>query len=366
MPPRCPEARTPFDKAANPLLQGTRKPTASNCLLPLLLCMVTLAGCASSPLRSADRKQFAGRCYVVTGASSGIGRGVALALGQAGANVVLAARGSAALDEVAAQIEAAGGTALAVTTDVSWPADVERLARSTLLRFGHIDGWINNAGVGLIGRFEDIPVQHHARVIDVNLKGVIYGSHAALTRFREQGHGTLVNVGSVESEVPLAYQSTYAVSKHAVLALGRALNEELRLAGQKRTVVATVMPFGTDTPLYDHIANYSGHTPRSLLLDDPQKVVNVILRALLHPREEMPVGWKGRLGYHAHRLFDDLTEYLTATLYHHQQMELAPPAPATTGNLYAPSPGPGAVNGSTRVRILREDAIRDTTRPDLP
>lgn len=366
MPPRCPEAGTPCGSASSPLPRGSCRLTSPARLLPLLFCIITLAGCASSPLRSADRQQLAGRSYVVTGASSGIGRGVALALGQAGANVVLAARGHTALDEVAAQIEAAGGTALAVTTDVSWPADVERLARTALLRFGNIDGWINNAGVGLIGRFEDIPVQHHARVIDVNLKGVIYGSHAALTQFRRQGRGTLVNVGSVESEVPLAYQATYAASKHAVLALGRALNEELRLAGQKRIVVATVMPFGTDTPLYDHIANYSGHTPRSLLLDDPQKVVNVILRALLHPREEMPVGWKGRLGYHSHRLFDDLTEYLTATLYHQQQMELAPPAPDTTGNLYAPSPGPGAVNGSTRVRIRREDAIRETTSQDLP
>lgn len=326
--------------------------------LLLLLCLCLLAGCATSSLRGSERRQLAGKTVVVTGASSGIGRGVALALGGVHANLVLAARGTAGLQSVAAQIEAAGGTAMVVTTDVSWPGDVERLARAALLRFGRIDVWINNAGVGLIGRFEDIPVQHHARVIDVNLKGVIYGSHVALAQFRQQGRGTLVNVGSVESEVPLAYQASYAASKHAVLALGRALNEELRLAGQRQTAVATVMPFATDTPLYSHIANFSGHTPRSLLLDDPQKAVNVILHAALHPREEMPVGWKGKLSYHAHRLFDDLTEWLAATLYHHQQMERAPVSPAATGNLYSPSPGTGAVKGDTRARIRREEEAR--------
>lgn len=334
--------------------------------LPALLSSslaLLLAGCASAPLGQADRARLAGQTYVITGASSGIGRGVALALAREHANVVLAARGTAALDEVARQAQAAGAAALVVTTDVSRPEDVERLAQQAVARFGRIDVWINNAGVGLIGRFEQIPVAHQARVVDVNVNGVIYGSHAALTQFTRQGEGTLVNVGSVESEVPLAYQATYAASKHAVLALGRALNEELRLAGQRRIHVATVMPFATDTPLYDHIANFSGHTPRSMLPDEPAKVVNVILRTSLHPREEVAVGWKGKLSYHAHRLFDDLTEFLAATLYHRQQMELAPPAPVTTGNLYTPSPGPGAVEGGMRARTRREDAAPAPATP---
>lgn len=326
--------------------------------LVLLLCLIALAGCATSPLGGSERNRIAGKTYVVTGASSGIGRGVALALARDHANVVLAARGGGALEEAAREAEAAGGHALVVITDVSRAEDVEHLAQQALARFGHIDVWINDAGVGLIGRFDQVPVEHHARVVDVNLKGVIYGSHAALQQFLRQGEGTLVNVGSVESEVPLAYQATYSATKHAVLALGRALNEEMRLAGQPRIRVATVMPFATDTPLYDHVANFSGHTPRSMLLDDPEKVVNVILHASLDPREEMPVGWKGKLVYHAHRLFDDTTEWLAATLYHRQQMKLAPPAPATTGNLYTPSPGPGAEEGHTRARIERENAER--------
>ncbi|HET8731222.1 MAG TPA: SDR family NAD(P)-dependent oxidoreductase [Moraxellaceae bacterium] len=323
------------------------------------LLALLLSACASSPLSNHEREQLAGRTCVITGASSGIGRGVALALAQAHANVVLAARNTDALDDVARQARAAGAIALVVPTDVSRPDDVKRLAAEALAHFGRIDVWINDAGVGLIGRFDSIPVEHQARVVDVNLKGVIYGSYAALLQFRQQRRGTLINVGSVESEVPLAYQATYGATKHAVLALGRALNEELRLDGLKNVQVATIMPFATDTPIFDHIANFSGHTPRSMLPDPPAKVVNTILHTVLSPHEEVPVGWKGSLSYHAHRLFGDLTEWMAATLYHHEQMELAPPAPVTTGNLYSPAPGLGSVTGTTRSRVTAEDAARD-------
>ena len=113
------------------------------------------------------------KTYVVTGASSGIGRGVALKLAALRANVVLAARRTDVLEAVAAQMSAAGGTPLVVTTDVSRPDDMRRLAQATLARFERIDVWINNAGAGAIGRFEEIPIEDHARVADVNLKGVI-------------------------------------------------------------------------------------------------------------------------------------------------------------------------------------------------
>ncbi|QNA90987.1 SDR family NAD(P)-dependent oxidoreductase [Massilia sp. Dwa41.01b] len=206
-------------------------------LLPALL----FGGCAST-LSADEAATVAGKTYVVTGASSGFGRGVALRLGAMHANVVLAARRTEVLNEVAGQVTAAGGTALVVTVDVARPEDLRRLAEETVRRFGRIDVWINNAGVGAIGEFDKIPMEDHARVVDVNLKGVIYGSHVALRQFRQQGHGVLMNIGSVESEVPQAYHASYSSTKAAVLALGRALREELRLAGQDRIAVTTVLP----------------------------------------------------------------------------------------------------------------------------
>ncbi|WP_312239899.1 SDR family NAD(P)-dependent oxidoreductase [Pantoea sp.] len=168
-----------------------------------------------------DKKSVAGTIIVITGASSGFGRGAAIELAKRGTCVMLPARREAALEALAAEINAAGGQALPVAADVSNAQDVARLADSARQRFGHIDTWINNVGVGALGYFWDIPQEDHARLIDLNLKGLIYGAHQALRLFIAQGYGTLINLGSVDSKLPLAFQSSYAASKAAVLSLGR-------------------------------------------------------------------------------------------------------------------------------------------------
>ncbi|OON64738.1 hypothetical protein B0920_11845 [Massilia sp. KIM] len=303
-----------------------------------------------------------GKTYVVTGASSGLGRGVAERLGSLRANVVLAARRTDALEEVAAQVRAKGGAALVIGTDVARPEEVQRLAQAAVQRFGRIDVWINNAGVGAIGRFEEIPLEDHARIVDVNLKGVIYGSHVALRQFRQQNGGVLVNIGSVESEVPLAYHASYASTKAAVLGLGRALNEELRLAGLRdRIQVATVLPWATDTPFFTHAANYTGRRSRMPFMDDPAKVVEVIVRASVHPREEVPAGWKARGAYWSHRVAPDLTERISANIAHTQQFEKAPPMAPTSGAVHKPMQGAATrgVDGGIRARMRQEDAARE-------
>jgi short-subunit dehydrogenase len=255
-----------------------------------------------------------------------------------------------------------------VVTDVSRLEDMQRLADAAARQFGKVDVWINNAGVGAIGRFWEIPVADQARVIDVNLKGVIYGSHAALRLFRAQGYGSLVNIGSIDSEVPLAYQASYAASKAGVLSLGRSLNEELRLDGQERIQVSTVMPWAADTPWWRHAANYSGGTPRMAAMDDPQKVVDVIIWVSLHPSEELPVGWKAELSDTSHHLLPDLTERMSANVAHRYQIETAPPAPPTTGSIYHPMEAGRGVDDGVRQRIEREDRQREgeaSTQPPV-
>jgi len=324
----------------------------------LLMSFLALGGCAS--LSASDQQSVAGKTYVITGASSGFGRGVALRLAGMKANVVLAARRTEVLNQVAAQAQAAGGTALVVTTDVSKPEDVRKLADAALQRFGRIDVWINNAAVGAIGSFDNIPVEDHARVVDVNLKGVIYGSHVALQQFRKQRAGVLINLGSVESEVPLAYHASYSATKAAILALDRALNEELRLAGLRGPIeVATVMPWATDTPFFDHAANYTGRTARMPAMDPADKVVDYIVYASLHPSEEVPTGWKARGAIWSHHVAPDLTERMSANIAHKSQMEKAPPTlPPTSGSLYQPMQAGTGVDGGVRARMEREDAAR--------
>jgi short-subunit dehydrogenase len=324
----------------------------------LLISIALLAGCATAELSQTDKEKLSGKTFVITGASSGFGRGTAVALGSMHANVVLAARRTALLEEVATQVKQAGGSALVVTTDVTEPEAVRNLMVATLARFGTVDVWINNAGTGAIGRFEAIPLEDHSRVIDVTLKGVVNGSYVAMKQFRKQGYGSLINVGSVDSEVPLAYQSSYAASKAAVLSLSRTLNEEIRLSGSDTIFVSTVMPWAVDTPWWEHAANYSGHTPRMASMDDPQKVVNAIVRAAVYPNEEIPVGWKAQSAVWSHRLAPDITERFSANIAHHYQMEQAPPAPSSDGSLFKPMESGREVSGGVRERMERGDAAR--------
>jgi short-subunit dehydrogenase len=299
-----------------------------------------------------------GKTIVITGASSGFGRGAAVRLAELGANVVVAARRGAVLEDLVAEITAAGGSALAVPVDVSDAEAVERLATEAIARFGAIDVWVNNVGVGAIGFFWDIPAADHARVIEVNLTGLVYGAHAALRCFLEQGEGVLVNTGSVDSQIPMAYQSTYAATKAAVLSLGRSLNEELRLAGLGDTIkVGTIMPWAVDTPWWIHAANYSGHAARMAAIDDPEVVVEAIVEACVRPKEEQPVGAKARGATLSHRLFPDLTERMSAKLLD-SETEKGTRVSDTTGAIYEPTVAGSTVSGGMRERMAREDAER--------
>jgi short-subunit dehydrogenase len=302
-----------------------------------------------------EQRSLGGKTIVITGASSGFGRGAAVELAKRGANVVVAARRGDVLDEVAASIAADGGSALAVVTDVSERPDVDRLAAATIERFGGFDVWVNNVGVGALGAFWEIPVEDQARVIDVNLKGLVYGAHVALRHFVGRQSGTLINVGSVDSEVPIAFQATYAATKAGVLSLSRSLNEELRLGGHAAIKVGTIMPWAVDTPWWTHAANYTGHAPRMASMDDPSIVVDAIVAACEDPKEEQPVGWKAHGANISHHLFPDLTERFSASVFQ-REVDKASRAPMTSGSIHEPMTEGTSVDGGIRERMRREDA----------
>jgi short-subunit dehydrogenase len=321
-----------------------------------LLLLTLLSGCASSGrLSRTDVERVSHRTYVIVGASSGFGRGTALRLGAMHANVVLAARRAELLEQVANEVRSSGGTPLVVVTDAANQDDVQRLADAAVARFGRIDVWMNVAGVGAIGRFWDIPVEDYSRLIDINVKGVLYGSHIAINQFIKQGGGALVNIGSIDSEVPLAYQATYAASKAAVLSIARSVNQELRQAGYGNTItISTVMPWAADTPWWSHAANYSGHATRMAMMDDPQKVVNAMVWVSLHPREELAVGWKAKASYSMHHVLPDLVERISADTQH-AELEKGAPASASSGSLHVPMASGTSVDGGIRERMRQED-----------
>lgn len=304
----------------------------------------------------ADAADVRGRTVVITGASSGLGRGAAWKLAMAGANVVIAARRDEVLQDLADRIASAGGTAEPVETDVSDPDAIARLRDAALDRFDRIDVWINNVGIAALGSFWDVPVEDHARVIEVNVTALMYGAHAALRQFRAQGAGILINVGSVESDVPLAYQSSYAASKAAVATFGRCLQEELRLAGIDESIrVSTILPWALDTPFWDHAGNYTGSTLRMATMQDPVPVVDAIVAACAEPKREHRVGARARLGAASSRIMPALADRLSARVADAESRKGTPVAP-TTGAIHRPVAAGVTVEGGIRERMRREDA----------
>jgi short-subunit dehydrogenase len=319
-------------------------------LLTLLVIALWLSGCATSrPVENKDR------VVVLVGASSGFGKGVALALADQGATLVLAARRTPLLESLAKECEVRGARALVVTTDVTEAGQVKTLADTTVDRFGRIDVWINLAGVGAFGRFEDIPLEDHQRVIDVTFDGVVNGSYYALQQFRKQNAGTLINIASVAGRVPFPYLPSYVASKHAVIGLGGAINQELRVNGEKNIHVSTIAPFATDTPWFDHAANYSGHKPRMIAIDPPEKVVRTIVAATVNPKPEITVGYKSKMAVASHRVARRFTENMTGNVTHKALITDSPPAEKTAGSLYQPMLEGDGVDAEVRRRLAEGD-----------
>ncbi|MDN8549912.1 SDR family NAD(P)-dependent oxidoreductase [Microbacterium sp. NM3R9] len=290
---------------------------------------------------------LSGRTVVVTGASTGIGRGTALRAAQFGADVVVFARRADALDSLVARIEEAGGRAHAVVGDVARPGDVERLADEAEAAFGKIDVWINNAGVGTIGLFWDVPIDEHVRVVETNLAGAMRGAHTALRRFLAQGSGVLVNTASVESVVPLAYQASYAATKAGVLSLTQTLQQELRLAHADGISVAAVLPWAVRTPFWRHAGNHAGRALRMPLMDEPEPVVDAVLSAAVAPKVAQPAGWKARASLIGARLAPRLTSRFSADLAH-ARVRRGAVTPPSSGAVLAPLDDPATVAETPR------------------
>jgi NADP-dependent 3-hydroxy acid dehydrogenase YdfG len=190
---------------------------------------------------------LSGQIVAITGASSGIGEATAVACARAGATVSLAARRKQRIDELAERISQDGGRALAVETDVSDEAQANAFVQRTASELGRIDVLVNNAGVMLLGPINGADTQEWRRMIDANVYGVLYCTHAALPLMLEQGSGHVVNVSSVAGRFARAGSGVYNLTKHGVGAFSEALRQEVATAGVRVTLiepgaVATELP----------------------------------------------------------------------------------------------------------------------------
>src|ERR1700727_143675 len=173
------------------------------------------------------------KVVVITGASSGIGEATALLLAERGAKVVLGARGQNRLKTLAARIADAGGEAAYAPTDVKRREDVTNLVKLACERYGKVDVLVNNAGIMPVSPLDDLRVEEWEEMIDINIKGVLYGIAAALPVFRKQGFGHFVNTASTAGHKTVPNQSIYSGTKFAVRAISEGLRQE---AGDKLRV----------------------------------------------------------------------------------------------------------------------------------
>ena len=180
---------------------------------------------------------LSGRVAAITGASSGIGEATAVTLARAGAAVSLAARRRDRIDDLAKRIEGEGGRALAIETDVTDEAQANAFITRTKEELGSVDILVNNAGVMLLGPVIGSDTSEWRQMIDVNLLGLLYCTHAALPIMGEQGSGHIVNVSSVAGRFAAMGAAVYNLTKFGVNAFSEALRQEVAPASVKVTVI---------------------------------------------------------------------------------------------------------------------------------
>jgi short-subunit dehydrogenase len=281
---------------------------------------------------------YRGRVVVITGASSGFGRGTALELARRGAHVVLAARSADTLREIAHDCEELGGQAIALETDVSNEQAVTRLFEQTLSKFNRCDVWINNAGVAAIGRFDEVPLADHEQVLKTDLLGTIYGSYLALKHFRQRGEGILINLASVIGKIPAPFYASYAAAKFGIVGFCDSLRQELSLEKNSKIRVCTVMPMAHSTEFFEHAGNYTGHEAAPIPPTyDPQVTIDALVKLVIEPEDEIITGRQGPMFNILHHLMPHAMEKMMASKTEKVQLDNPAPAVKKSGSVHEPS-----------------------------
>jgi NADP-dependent 3-hydroxy acid dehydrogenase YdfG len=226
-----------------------------------------------------------GQVALVTGASSGIGEGVAHGLAAAGATVVVAARRGDRLAKVAGEIEAAGGVALPLELDVTRDDDPARVVAEIRRRFGRLDGVVNSAGVMLSAKVADARVSDWRRMVEINLLGLMNVCHAALPLMRERQSGHFVNISSISARLANAGSPAYAASKSGVGAFSESLRKECSPLGIRVTLI---MPGIVETELFTHVEDPAtrarfGAMIESMTVLQPADIAAAALFAMTQP-----------------------------------------------------------------------------------
>jgi len=272
--------------------------------------------------RARNPEWFKGKKVLVTGAASGLGRGIALAFARAGCDLVLVDVNEKGLRETESMVGEIGRDCLGKLADVSDRAQMEKLAEEVLSEWSRVDILVNNAGVGVGGELVNIPLDDIEWITGINLMGEIYGTRLFLPQMIERGEGHVVNVGSLSSLVILPFHIAYTTTKFGLAGFSEALWVECRHRGVGVTLVcpgAVSTNIGEGTRAYASNKRQEETTEKyeAMLQDrgmDPEKAGQLVLKAVARDRFLLLVGGEAYLLYYLRRFFPGFTRKLVAFL----------------------------------------------------
>jgi len=283
---------------------------------------------------------------VVTGASSGIGRAIAQEFGKHGASVALLARGREGLEGAVRDVEAAGGRAIPIPTDVANHDQVEAAAQSAEEAFGPIDIWVNDAMTTVFAPFMQVEPDEFQRANDVTYLGAVWGTRAALKRMLPRDRGTIVQVGSALAYRGIPLQSAYCGAKHAMKGFFESVRCELRHDGSKVHMTMVQLP-GLNTPQFDHCLARTPDRPMPVPpIYQPEVAARAVYWAAHAKRREHYVGIPTVYTIWGNKLAPWFAEwYLAKTAVKGQQVPGEPLDPDRPANLFEPVPGDAGAHG---------------------
>lgn len=262
---------------------------------------------------------------LITGASEGIGKAIALLLAQKGYDLVLAARREEPLAAVAATVRSLGRQAIAIPTDVRDPAQVDVLVQKALEAYPTIDVLVNNAGIYVSGAAEEFSLDDWRQAMDTNVWGCIHLIHALLPHLLQQGQGTIVNVSSIGGKIPMPYLVPYCTTKYAITGMTESLHSELAPKGIhvfgvypnliKTRFVERAIFRGKDEQASRDRRQQIEQLLQVPLVETPEVVAQAVWDGIVHKKTEVVVG-SANLSTAAHRLFPNLVQWVLRQTFH--------------------------------------------------
>lgn len=290
-------------------------------------------------------KESDSRVVVVTGASAGVGRAVAQEFGARGCSVGLLARGRERLEAAKKDIEAAGGKAIVIPTDVAHAEEVEAAAERVEQELGPIDVWVNDAMTTIFAPFHEITPDEFKRATEVTYLGCVYGTMSAMKRMRRRNRGSIVQVGSALAYRSIPLQSPYCGAKHAIAGFTDSIRSELIHQKSKIHITMVQLP-AMNTPQFSWCRTRLPRHPQPVPpIFQPEVAARAIVWASSHRRREIYVGWSTAKAIYGQELAPGYADKYLAKFAYSGQETCEPIAPDRPDNLFEPAAGQFGAHG---------------------